>query len=167
MNTVYRKTAKGIAEIETRAHRLVPRLRGALILIDGRRSDDELAGMIANDPAGALASLFGDGFIEVLATLASPSPATRPGALDVPAAAPSRRDNSSSTAFETLRRDAARALTDQLGPHAETIALKIERSKNLPELQALLAQGVQILKSLRGHALAEAFAARFIGQTPP
>ena len=160
MNIVYRKTAKGISEIETRAHRLVPRLRSALILVDGKRSDDELAGMILTDPAGALSSLVDDGLIEVLATLANPLDEARRA---LPAAAAPSRESSSADAFEVLRRDAVRALNDQLGPHAEALAMKIERAKSLPELQPLLAQGVQILKSLKGNAAADAFAARFIG----
>jgi hypothetical protein len=164
MSTVYRKTAKGITEIETRAHRLVPRLRSALILVDGRKSDDELNQMILADPAGTLASLLADGFIEVLATLADrpaerapdrkPSPA--------PASASSRETASGAVSIEALRRDAVRSLTDQLGPAAETVAIKIERAKTMPELQPLLVQAVQTLRTMRGAAAAEAFAARFI-----
>jgi hypothetical protein len=164
MSTVYRKTAKGITEIETRAHRLVPRLRSALILVDGRKSDDELHQMILADPAGTLASLLADGFIEVLATLADrpaerapdrkPSPA--------PASASSHETASGAVSIEALRRDAVRSLTDQLGPAAETVAIKIERAKTMPELQPLLVQAVQTLRTMRGAAAAEAFAARFI-----
>jgi hypothetical protein len=46
MATTHRKTAKGTAEIETRAHRLSLRLRGMLILVDGRRSDDQLRAFV-------------------------------------------------------------------------------------------------------------------------
>ena len=37
MSTIFRKTAKGTSEVETRANRLPPRLRAALILVDGRQ----------------------------------------------------------------------------------------------------------------------------------
>lgn len=161
MNTVYRKTPKGIGEIETRALRLVPRLRSALILVDGKKSDDELAPLIAGDAAATLAGLLADGFIEVLATLAE-----RPGRVAEnrsAAAAPSRREPASgATTFETVRRDAVRQLNDLLGPVAEELAIRIERSKSMPELQPLLVQGAQTLRNLRGAAVAEAFAARFI-----
>ncbi len=50
MATIYRKTAKGHSEIETRAHRLAPRLRSALIMVDGRRSDDEVRKLIRSRP---------------------------------------------------------------------------------------------------------------------
>jgi len=72
MNIVYRKTAKGITEIETRAHRLTPRLRNALILVDGRRTGETLATLVTVDAAGALASLLADGFIEDVLGLAEP-----------------------------------------------------------------------------------------------
>ena len=77
MTTIYRKTAKGRAEIETRTHRLPPRLRGALIVVDGQRSVAELAGMIPGDAEGALQQLLGDGFIEVFAVLADRPPLPR------------------------------------------------------------------------------------------
>jgi hypothetical protein len=160
MTTVYRKTAKGIAEIETRAHRLVPRLRSALIMVDGKRTDDELSRMIQTDPAGALAALLVDGFVEVLATVADAPPERKPPSST--SASTNRESAVGAASFDTLRREAVRHLNDQLGPHAETIAVKIERAKSVPELQLLLEQGAQILKSLKGHAAAEAFAARFI-----
>ena len=65
MSTVYRKTAKGQAEIDTRAHRLLPRLRQALILVDGRKPDTELEKLILADPKATLESLERDGFIEI------------------------------------------------------------------------------------------------------
>lgn len=163
MAVVYRKSPKGLAEIETRAHRLAPRLRGALILVDGRKTDAELATLILAEPQAVLASLLADGFIEVVATLAdrpaeraavvgpSPEPATA-----VPAA------RTGGPSLEATRRDAVRQLNDQLGPTAETLAIKIERAKSMPELQPLLAQAVALLRSARGAAIAEAFAARFI-----
>jgi hypothetical protein len=165
MNIVYRKTAKGIAEIETRAHRLVPRLRSALILVDGRKSDDELSVMILNDPAGTLATLLNHGFIEVLATLADTPLGQRLAQSST--GAPARHDPGGTASFDALRRDAVRQLNDQLGPHAESLAVRIERTKTLPELQPLLVQGAQILKSLKGSAAAEAFTARFIGAPHP
>ena len=50
MPLVYRKTTKGQREIETRADRLLPRLRTALILADGRRGMEELRKLVPGDP---------------------------------------------------------------------------------------------------------------------
>ncbi len=77
MAFVYRKTDKGSAEIETRANRLAPRLRSALILVDGRRSDGDLRKLIAVEPDAAIATLLNDGYIEVIATTAARPPARR------------------------------------------------------------------------------------------
>jgi hypothetical protein len=157
MSTVYRKSAKGQAEIETRAHRLTPRLRGALILIDGRRGDDELLRMIPGDAADTLLQLRNGGFIEVLAERHAPLPAARAPERPVPVAE-SRREPS----IETLRRDAVRMLNDQLGPAAESVAMKIERAKTMPELRPLLTNAATVLRNFRGAAAADAFVARFL-----
>lgn len=158
MSTIYRKTAKGQAEIETRAHRLPPRLRGALILVDGRRGDDELLRMIPGDAACTLLQLRDGGFIEVLAERRDPPPAAR--APERAPGAETRREPS----IETLRRDAVRMLNEHLGPAAESVAVKIERAKTMPELRPLLTQAATVLRSLRGAAAADAFVARFLAE---
>lgn len=159
MSTVYRKSAKGQAEIETRAHRLPPRLRGALILIDGRRGDDELLRLIPGDAADTLQQLRDGGFIEVLAERHDPIPAARAPERAVPVAE-SRREPS----VEALRRDAVRFLNDQLGPAAESVAMKIERAKTMAELRPLLANAATVLRNFRGAAAADAFVARFLAE---
>jgi len=160
MTIVFRKTAKGAAEIETRAHHLSPRVRSALIMVDGKRADDELMRMIQTDAEGTLASLLADGFIEVLATLAARPPERKPA----PTSGNALTREGVGAAFDALRRDAVRQLNDHLGPAAETVAIKIERSKSMPELRPLLALGAQMLRDVRGAAVADAFAARFIDE---
>ena len=64
MATLYRKTEKGSAEITTRANRLVPRLRAALIVVDGKRSLDELCKLIPGRPEETLLTLEEAGYIE-------------------------------------------------------------------------------------------------------
>lgn len=170
MSTVFRKTAKGQSEIETRAFRLLPRLRQALILVDGRRSDDELAQMIFAEPRATLQSLLADGFIEVAAVAAAP--ANRPERAGAPApaaplpAAPAapRKAAPTGAGFEALRREAVRYLNDQLGPAAESIAMKLERAKSATELRPLLVSAAQLLGAFRGAAAAQAFSARFLSE---
>jgi hypothetical protein len=160
--TIYRKTAKGQAEIETRAHRLPPRLRGALIMVDGQRSVDDLTKLIPGDAGATLQQLQADGFIDVFAILAD-----RPAPLP-PAAAPalSRKAAAAPSSIDVLKRDAVRYLNDRLGPAAEGIAIKIERASTMSELQPLLAQAAQLLRNFSGAAAADPFVARFIGQAP-
>lgn len=68
MSTIYRKTAKGQAEIETRAMRLPPKLRMLLIVVDGKRSVADLAPLVGGDPMPLLETLLAAGVIEPMAT---------------------------------------------------------------------------------------------------
>jgi hypothetical protein len=161
MPTLFRKTAKGQAEIETRAHRLTPRLRGLLILVDGKR---DLAGLAALMPQGAealLQELTAQGFIEAFESAAAPAAAAVARA-PAPAPAPAPAAPASPAAdFEKLRREAVRAFTDIAGPAAETVAIRMEKARSADELRPLLAQAAQVLANMRGRAAAEAYAQRF------
>lgn len=167
MSTIYRKTAKGQAEIETRGHRLPPRLRGALILVDGHRSETDLAKLIPLDPETTLATLLAEGFIDVFAILAQRPPLTT---VDVPLPGPDSGPVPLSPAaappIESIKRDTVRFLNDKLGPTAESLAIRIERSKTMTELMPLLAQATQTLRSFGGAAVSEEFVARFMGGGP-
>jgi hypothetical protein len=166
MVTVFRKSAKGQHEIETRANRLGPRLRTTLILVDGRRNDADLRALVQVEPDATLLALLEAGYIEVVSTQAqppalAPTPAARvqPPAVESPAAA-------HVTGLAERRRLAVRFLTDQLGPVAETLALRIEKSRSWDDLRPLLEQGQRLLQSTRGGATAAGFADRFVA-TPP
>lgn len=160
MSTVYRKTAKGQAEIDTRAHRLLPRLRQALILVDGRKPDTELEKLILAEPRVTLETLERDGFIEVVSTQADAPEERRadPAAAAAPAAAPRK----AVVSVDSIRRDAVRHLNEQLGPAAEGISIKLEKVKAMPELRPLLVTAAQLLLNVRGAAAAQAFADRFL-----
>jgi len=68
---VYRKTELGVAEVKDRAHKLNPRVRTMLILVDGVQSEAELmegaAGIGA--PRDFLEQLLAAGLIERVGTL--------------------------------------------------------------------------------------------------
>lgn len=172
MATVHRKSAKGVAEIETRAHRLPPRLRGLLIMVDGQRSDDELGRLMPDAPA-VLAQLAEGGFIEAVARQAGPAasaqpappatPTARPRAAPAPAAAaPAAPTAAASTGdLDATRRAAVRQLTDLVGPMGEALALRMEKARSLDELRPLLVTGAQIIANTRGRQAALDFAARF------
>jgi hypothetical protein len=161
MSTVYRKTAKGQAEIDTRAHRLLPRLRQALILVDGRKTDAELAKLILAEPEATLATLQTDGFIEAIATVVD-APPERKAEAAAPAAASGAPARKAVVSVDAIRRDAVRFLNDQLGPAAEGISIKLERVKTMPELRPLLVSAAQLIVNVRGADAAQAFAARFL-----
>ena len=162
MVTVYRKTAKGATEVETRAHKLPPRLRSALILVDGKRSDTDLRALIG--PAGdeSLQILAEGGFIDVFSVAA----VTR--AVQAPAAAASNAGPSTSPPSTTTssdvtlrRREAVRAVNELLGPMGESLSIRLERAKTIDELRTLLEQALPVIVGARGRDAARAFADRF------
>ena len=140
MATIYRKTDKGIDEIRTRAHRLAPRARNALILVDGQRSDEELARLVQTDET--LALLLSGGFIEPVAQTAAATAATPLGAS---APTPARQVD-----MVQLRRLAVRLLNDQVGPAAEELSMRIERVKDLETLRPLLIAARKMIVNVRG-----------------
>jgi hypothetical protein len=180
MAIIYRKTAKGVAEIETRAHRLPPRMRSALIFVDGKRSDTELASMIQQQATETLHALAGQGFIEVLTVAAGPvapgsvaAAALRPSAPNAPNApnAPAPLPAAAPVAspapdLQARRREAVRAVNDLLGPAGESAALRLERARNLDELRLALSAALQTIGAARGRQVAEGFAARFADLWP-
>lgn len=157
MPTRFRKTAKGQTEIETRAHRLSPRLRALLIMVDGKRDLAALEALMPQQAEAALAELMSQGFIETTGD-APAAPATAPAASAAP---PAASPPSSAVDFEKLRREAVRALTDIAGPAAETVAMRMEKARNAEELRPLIAQAAQTVANMRGRSAAEAYAARF------
>ncbi len=161
MATIHRKSAKGVAEIDTRAHRLPPRVRSLLILVDGKRSDDELRAMVPQADE-ALALLQQQGFIEPVAP-AAVAPAAAPPAQPAAPGAPAPAGASVAVPFATLRLMAVRLLNDQLGPSGETLAMKMEKTRSVDELRPLLGQAARLIGQARGNAAAAAYAARFEG----
>ena len=158
MATIYRKTAKGLVEIETRQHRLTPRSRSALILVDGKRNDIELKTLMSQQADETLALLLAHGLIEV---------GGKPGAAAQPAPVPSNLAVvdiplliATAPDFASRQRAAVRDLNDILGPSGETLAIRIERSRDAGELRPLLQAAAQVIDHARGRAAAEAFLAR-------
>jgi hypothetical protein len=163
MSTIYRKTPKGLSEIETRANRLSPRLRSALIMVDGKKSDDELRPLLAAHTDETLGQLLSQGYIEVAAVAAidirlPPLPAAGSAAAPVASAGP----GPSGPPLEAIKREVVRQINDQIGPLAETLAIRIERAKTAAELKPLLESAWKMIENVRGPTAAAAFSARYL-----
>lgn len=166
----YRKTDKGHDEIATRAFRLAPRLRTPLIMVDGRRSEEELRKLIATQFDESVETLLDQGFIEIIdavpsrvarATPGNGSAAT-PGSADAAEESLATAAADSSVPFEDLRRSAVRSLIDQMGPPAEGLAMKMEKARNAQELRPLLDSARDILSTGNSQQAAAEFSVRFI-----
>lgn len=137
----YRKTPKGVEEVQTRAHRLPPRARGALILVDGQRTDQELEKLIPAQAADTLAALAEAGFIEVI-DAGSHAAAAAPAS---PAPAPARQPD-----FKLVQREAVRRLVDLVGPSADDLAIRMEGARSLDQLRPLLVHARSLITNVRG-----------------
>ena len=106
MATIYAKTADGQNEIETRARRITPRARSLLILIDGKRHDEELAKLVQQFDE-TLALLLEGGLVEAVGTTSSrsASKAAAAPAEEAPAAPAPAQINGD---LETVRRESVR-----------------------------------------------------------
>lgn len=164
MPIIFRKTAKGVHEIETREYRLPPRVRNALILVDGRRDVAALQALIPQQVDATLEQLFEQGFIEVIGeTAAALARAADPGRAPslAPVAAPvTPVPEPPALPFNQRQRAAVRDLNDALGPMAESLAIRMERARADAELLPLLQAAVQLIGNARGRSAAEAYARR-------
>ena len=158
MGTVYRKTEKGQAEIATRQNNLALKLRSALIMVDGKRTDDELMRMIAAPAEETLQTLLSEGYIEVIGVTAARSPAARPAADEGPSTLPPAPHKP----VETVRQQAVRFMSEQLGPLGDNLAVKMEKAKSWEDLHPLLVMAHRYIADNRGGATADAFKAAFL-----
>jgi hypothetical protein len=148
--TLYRKTAAGQAEVGSKAHALPPRARSLLIMVDGKRSLSDLRAMLGPAVDESIALLQREGLVEALAsTVPQPVPVPAPAAAVV-------------VDLDRLRREAAHAVTDALGPMADALALRIERAKDPEILRTALKLAAEALDNVGPRARAEAFRSRFL-----
>ncbi len=176
---IYRKTAKGLTEIETRAQRLNPRLRSLLILVDGKRDVAAIRALVQQPTDEALDALARQGFIEALAAAPEPAPASQtaaavpqrpapasPAAAWAPAAAPlpapAARTPSQTLPFASLRATAVRELLDVVGPNGDGLAMRMEKARSMPELQPLLVMATRMMIDLGARPAAERYTQRFL-----
>ena len=77
MSVIFVKTPKGVGEIEQRSGGLTPRTRRVLIMLDGKRTDDDIRAMaLADDLDQTLKMLVDAGYIEPLKGPEPAAPAT-------------------------------------------------------------------------------------------
>ena len=144
--TVFHKSAKGTEAIATRQHGLTPKQRTMLILIDGKRSFEDLAKLSQQgDTEQLLAQLLDQGFIEPVAAAVAAAPA--------PLAPTTVRR---ATTLAEAQRFAVRRLTDIMGPNAEDLCLRIEAAHDVHDLQLAVAKAEGTLRQfVNAHSAAE------------
>ena len=148
---VFQKTEAGAAEMATPALGLPPKLRRALIVVDGMRSVSDLAPMFRpGEVEPILMDLQARGLVTLTGGVVAVA-ADRAGAGEAPGAI-------TADVFEEVRRQAMREVSHRLGPNGDTLALKIERCRTPEELRVALREAEKILASFLGAEYGRTFA---------
>jgi len=159
MNTsIYDKTAKGREEIATRRDGLAPRLRSLLVLIDGRRTEEELLRNVAGLglAIAAVHELLAGEYIVLSTSYASmaeapaepPAPEPEP---EPPAATQVRQ-------FQSVYQFYNQTIKSTIGLRGFTLQLKVEKASSVDELRQLRAPYLEAVQKAKGSDTAAALA---------
>lgn len=167
---VYRKSIAGQEALARRDPALTMRHRSLLIMVDGKRSAEELGRLTAG--AGEFESLMDAlsdlGMIEPVAvTPSAPAPATAPSpAPAVPGAQASAPAAVPALTLSQAQRVAVRRLTDLLGPSAEDLCMKLEATRTPKDFMALVKRAADMLRNVKGDAAADSLTQALAGYRP-
>ncbi len=158
---VYSKTPRGIAEISLRSAQLPMTARRVLIMIDGKRTVDDLSilgrpGEIEN----AIVSLERGGLIQRLSYQGSIDVPTLNGrdtdtGLGGPSTSGELDERDNPITLEEVKRRAVRGLHDRLGPEADSLAMRIEACRSIEEFRTCVRQAERVISSALGAGAAQ------------
>jgi hypothetical protein len=151
---VFHKTESGVREVAAPARGLPPKLRRALILMDGAKTLAELAPLFrAGEIDSIVVDLQAKGLVTLAdGTLAPVSADADDGAAEAATGAIPERH------FDEVRRRAVREISDRLGPNGDKLALRIERCGTPEELRVALREAEKILVTFLGANYGRTFA---------
>jgi hypothetical protein len=163
-NTPLTKTELGREAIARRLPELPPRLRPALIMMDGKRTVAELSRLAdAMGGQAAVAQLLDLGLAEPVAGAAQGALSPAPP----PLAAQVNGDGSATPlSLEQFRTQLADYFEAQLGPSAQMLAIQIRACQQVRDLKPLIARGTDNLQHFKGLAAVKAFQQGLGSQVP-
>lgn len=180
-NLVFHKTAKGGEAIANRQLGLSPKLRSMLILIDGKRTVEELTklGQMIGDAPQLLSQLIEQDLIKAAPVAEAESAraaggktpasvAASGGAPAVSGGAPAAPGGAAQTTVPLLeaQRFATRRLLAILGPAAEPLCLRLESARSAQEFHVALTRAEGMVRDTRGAGIAAEFAAEMQSHKP-
>ena len=163
---IYAKTPKGVAEVAARTAQLSMTTRRVLIMMDGKRTVDELSMLVRPGEIEAIVDqLESAGLAQKAAGSVPAAPVPVPATVngrDAELAAPTTistpvmddRDLTPITLEEAKRR-AVRELNDRLGPEAEVVAIRIENCRNIEEFRERVREAERFVTAALGAGAAQ------------
>lgn len=152
---IYRKSEKGAEAIATRGQGVSGKQRMLLILVDGKKSVEDLIKLAAGmgESAQLLQQLQTEGLIEPVPGAAAGKPAAAAvAAVGVDLSRP--------------RALATRLLAEQLGPLADELAIRLEAARDVPQFIEAMKKAYSVVREVKGSAAADRFGAEIEAQMP-
>jgi hypothetical protein len=155
---IYRKSARGVDAIATRQAALAPRPRALLILVDGKRSCQQLAalGAALGDTLELMEGLLAQGYVEPgplrAVGMAPITVAARPAPRNTPIGPTELR-----VPLEQARTFAVARLSDLLGPAGTDLCRRIEGARSAHEFRAAVRRTETSLREVVGPELTAQF----------
>jgi hypothetical protein len=149
LNSILKKTEKGLNALKVRDPLLTQKSRVLLILIDGKKTIGELAPLLTagSDTHEKFNELFQAGFVaEVLQQEAVTQQ------LDTSTASPAIEKTETTNSTKNLQvaiRSAVRTLTDILGPNSDALCIQLEKCKTKDEFNAKILEFRKIVGTMR------------------
>ncbi len=171
----YRKSAKGVEAIANRQSGLAPKLRSVLIMVDGKKTGEELYKVCAalGDAQAMLAELVTGALIEPVtggSVAAAVSSAGAPAAAAAPAVAASASGfgavSQPGPSLAEAKRLAVRLLKEILGPLADDSCIAVESSKDIEQYTAAVKKAYTLIRNVRGGEVAGRFGQEIEAQFP-
>lgn len=160
---IYAKTPKGMAEVSARSAQLSMTTRRVLIMMDGKRTVEELAQLVRpGELDGIIAQLEGAGLVLRMSASASldvPTVNGREGDVDLPSTAAGVMDDRdlNPITLEEAKRRAVRELNDRLGPEAETMAMRIEHCRTIEQFRERVREAERFVATALGPTAAQEY----------
>jgi hypothetical protein len=170
---IYTRTEKGNEEFGTRRHALDARLNSVLILVDGKRTRDDINFLLKRlgNPADSLDRLVEGGYVRPIEEPPAP-PAVADSAVPhsgdpVHSSILPTHSRAESDLQNVLYQHLIAAAKKYLGIRGFMFHLKIEKAIDLPELRALITPMSEAIAKSKGLATANGFIAEMeaLGQS--
>lgn len=162
---VYSKTPRGIAEISLRSAQLPMATRRVLIMIDGKRTVDDLSvvgkpGDIENaiaslENAGLIQRSSHQGAIDVPTINGRDTEAGLSSALSGPTTSGPIDERDNAITLEEVKRRAVRGLHDRLGPDADALSMRIEACRTVEEFRNRVREAERLISNALGAGAAQ------------